>query len=111
MPTPSFDAIVVGGGHNGLAAAALLGQAGRRVLLLEASDAVGGAARTVALAPGFRVPEIAHLANRLHPEIVRKLDLERHGLALRRHQPLDDVAVGGRPAADARRRLRRAAGG
>ncbi len=81
MPTPSFDAIVVGGGHNGLAAAALLGQAGRRVLLLEASDTVGGAARTVALAPGFRVPEIAHLANRLHPDIVRKLDLERHGLA------------------------------
>jgi phytoene dehydrogenase-like protein len=81
MPTPSFDAIVVGGGHNGLAAAALLGKAGRRVLLLEASDAVGGAARTVELAPGFRVPEVAHLANRLHPEVVRRLELERHGLA------------------------------
>lgn len=78
----SYDAIVIGGGHNGLVAAALLAKAGRKVALFEAADEVGGAARTQTFAPGFRVSALAHLLNRLHPDVVRDLDLARHGLSL-----------------------------
>ena len=77
----SFDAIVIGGGHNGLVAAATLGKSGRKVLLLEAASEPGGAARTEEFAPGFRTSAIAHVLNRLHPDVVRTLDLERHGLS------------------------------
>jgi len=76
----SFDAIVIGGGHNGLVAAALLARSGRNVVLAEAAEEVGGAARTETFAPGFKVSSLAHLLNRLHPEVVRELDLVRHGL-------------------------------
>jgi phytoene dehydrogenase-like protein len=78
----SCDAIVIGGGHNGLVCAALLARKGRRVILCEAAEEVGGAARTVEFAPGFRVSHVAHVLNQLHPEVVRTLDLTRHGLAL-----------------------------
>jgi phytoene dehydrogenase-like protein len=78
----SFDAIVIGGGHNGLVCAAALGKSGRKVLVLEAGDAVGGAARTEEFAPGFRVSAVAHVLNRLHPDVVKALDLGRHGLKL-----------------------------
>jgi len=70
----SFDVVVIGGGHNGLVCAAMLGKAGRKVLVLEAGDALGGAARTEEFHPGFRV-STAHLLNRLHPEVVRGLGL------------------------------------
>ena len=76
----SFDAIVIGGGHNGLVCATLLAKSGRKVLLLEAASELGGAARTEEFAPGFRVSSVAHLLNRLHPEVVKALDLEKHGL-------------------------------
>lgn len=89
----SYDAIVIGGGHNGLAAAATLGRAGRKVLVLEAGDEIGGAARTEEFAPGFRVSSVAHLLNRLHPKVVRALDLEKHGLALKRSDCLPSVAL------------------
>ncbi|HEY9348702.1 MAG TPA: FAD-dependent oxidoreductase, partial [Inquilinus sp.] len=78
----SCDAIVIGGGHNGLVCAALLAKKGRKVVLLEAAEEVGGAARTVEFAPGFRVSHVAHVLNQLHPEVIRALDLKRHGLAL-----------------------------
>ncbi|RFC68515.1 MULTISPECIES: phytoene desaturase family protein [Mesorhizobium] len=77
----SFDAIVVGGGHNGIVAATLLAKAGRRVALLEARPELGGPARTEEFAPGFRV-SVAHILNRLHPEVVKALDLEANGLVL-----------------------------
>ncbi|HTV69454.1 MAG TPA: NAD(P)/FAD-dependent oxidoreductase [Rhizobiaceae bacterium] len=77
----SFDVIVIGGGHNGLVAAATLGKAGRKVLLVEAASELGGAARTEEFAPGFRVSSVAHILNRLHPDVVKTLELGKHGLS------------------------------
>jgi phytoene dehydrogenase-like protein len=77
---PVQDVIVIGGGHNGLVCAALLAKSGRKVLVLEAASELGGAARTEEFAPGFRVSSIAHVLNRLHPEVVKSLELEKHGL-------------------------------
>ena len=54
-PRQGYDAVVIGGGHNGLVCAAVLARSGRKVLLLEAGDELGGAARTEEFAPGFRV--------------------------------------------------------
>jgi phytoene dehydrogenase-like protein len=78
----AWDAIVIGGGHNGLVTAAYLGQAGLRTLVLERRERVGGAAETTELAPGVRVPTLAHTVGRLRPSVVRELDLRRHGLSL-----------------------------
>ena len=80
--TNQYDAIVVGGGHNGLVAAAYLGKAGLRTVVLERRGMVGGAAGTSELAPGARVPTLAHTVGRLRPSVVRDLDLRRHGLSL-----------------------------
>jgi len=82
MTTNTYDAIVIGGGHNGLVTAAYLGRAGLRTLVLERRDAVGGAAATTELAPGARVPTLAHTVGRLRPSVVRELGLKRHGLSL-----------------------------
>jgi phytoene dehydrogenase-like protein len=77
-----YDAIVIGGGHNGLVTAAYLGKAGIRTLVLERRDTIGGAAETSRLAPGVRVPTLAHTVGRLRPSVVRDLGLKTHRLTL-----------------------------
>jgi phytoene dehydrogenase-like protein len=75
----SWDVIVVGAGHNGLVTAAYLARAGLSVLVLEANDRVGGACVTEETWPGFRVSSAAYVVSLFRPEIVRDLDLGRHG--------------------------------
>src|SRR4051794_20431159 len=79
--SPQRDAIVIGGGVNGLVCAALLAKSSIKTLVLERTDRVGGCARTSEIAPGFRCPTLAHAAA-IDPGIVRSLGLERHGLAI-----------------------------
>ncbi|MBI1218805.1 MAG: NAD(P)-binding protein [Rhodobacteraceae bacterium] len=76
----SCDAIVIGGGHNGLTAATVLAKAGRRVMLFEAG-ALGGTMATVEVAPGYRSSALSHLVNRLAPEVVAATGLEMTCLA------------------------------
>ncbi|HXF56193.1 MAG TPA: NAD(P)/FAD-dependent oxidoreductase [Actinomycetota bacterium] len=81
-----YDAVVVGAGHNGLVAAAYLARAGLRTLALERRPVVGGAAVTEEVFPGFRFSVASYVVSLLRPEIIRDLDLPRHGLHL---LPLD----------------------
>jgi phytoene dehydrogenase-like protein len=76
----SCDVIVIGGGVNGLACAARLQMAGRRVLLLEGASVAGGAMRGVDFAPGFRSPGLAHLVHGIDPRVAEGMDLDRRGL-------------------------------
>lgn len=79
--TVSYDVIIIGAGHNGLVAAATLAAGGKRVLVLEQRPALGGAAGAEEAWPGYHVPTGAIDAALLQEEIIRKLDLPRHGLA------------------------------
>jgi phytoene dehydrogenase-like protein len=76
------DVIVIGGGHNGLTCATYLARSGRRVLLLEAAERLGGAAATREFAPGFRTSACAHLLHLMPAALMRELSLESHGLKL-----------------------------
>ncbi len=78
----TYDALVIGAGHNGLVAAAYLARAGVRVLVLERRGRVGGIADTIELGPGLRAPALAQTVGRLRPSIVRELGLRSHGLSL-----------------------------
>jgi phytoene dehydrogenase-like protein len=75
----SYDAIVVGGGHNGLVNAGYLAKAGLRTLVLEQRDLVGGAAITEELVPGFAFTTFSYALSLLRPEIIHELDLVEHG--------------------------------
>jgi phytoene dehydrogenase-like protein len=81
-----FDVIVIGGGHNGLVNAAYLARAGKRVLVLERRYVLGGAAVTEEVFPGFKYSVCSYVVSLLRPEIIRELDLPRHGLEI---LPLD----------------------
>ena len=83
---PRYDAVVIGGGHNGLVHAAYLARAGWRVLVVERRHLTGGAAVTEEVFPGFRFSVASYVVSLLRPEIIRELDLRRHGLEL---LPLD----------------------
>lgn len=76
----SWDAIIIGGGHNGLACAAYLAKAGRKVLVLERRHVLGGAAVTEELYPGFKYSVCSYVVSLLRPNIIRELDLPSHGL-------------------------------
>src|SRR5690348_13312916 len=74
-----YDAIIIGGGHNGLVTAAYLARAGRKVLVLERREVVGGCAVTEEIWPGYRVSTGAYLVSLLQERIVRELELEHFG--------------------------------
>jgi phytoene dehydrogenase-like protein len=84
--TQHYDVIVIGGGHNGLVNAAYLAKAGKKVLILERRHVLGGAAVTEEIIPGFLFSECSYVVSLLRPEIIRELDLPRHGLEI---LPLD----------------------
>jgi len=86
MMTQKYDVIVIGGGHNGLVNAAYLARAGKRVLVLERRHVLGGAAVTEEVFPGFKFSVCSYVVSLLRPEIIRELDLPRHGLEI---LPLD----------------------
>ncbi len=81
QPPSNYDAIVIGGGHNGLVCATTLARSGRSVLVLEASSRLGGAAATREFAPGFQVSAGAHLLHLMPDVLIADLRLESHGLS------------------------------
>jgi len=81
-----YDAVIIGGGHNGLVSAAYLARAGLRTLVLERRHVLGGAAVTEEIIPGFRFSVASYVVSLLRPEIIRDLRLPEHGLDI---LPLD----------------------
>src|SRR6476620_2220745 len=82
----TYDAVIVGGGHNGLVAASYLARAGLKVVVLERRHVLGGSAVTEEVFPGFRFSVASYVVSLLRPEIIRDFDLPRHGLEI---LPLD----------------------
>src|SRR5205814_2890940 len=84
MPTPSsrYDALIIGGGHNGLVCACYLAAAGLSVAVFERRSIVGGAAVTEEFHPGFRNSTASYTVSLLHPKIIADLRLAAHGLSI-----------------------------
>ena len=86
MPV-SYDLIVIGGGHNGLVTAAYVARKGLKVLVLERREVLGGACTTEELWPGYKVSTAAYVNSLLRPEIIRDLELKRHGFEMLPRNP------------------------
>jgi phytoene dehydrogenase-like protein len=82
-----YDAILIGAGHNALVCAAYLARAGRKVLVLERRELVGGCAVTEELWPGFKVSTASYVNSLFRPEIIRDLELKRHGFEMLPRSP------------------------
>jgi phytoene dehydrogenase-like protein len=82
MTANRYDAVIVGGGHNGLVSAAYLARAGRKVLVLERRHVLGGAAVSEELFPGFTFSVFSYVVSLFRPHIIRELELTRHGLEI-----------------------------
>ena len=82
MKSNHYDAIIIGGGHNGLVAAAYLARAGKNVVVLERRHLVGGATVTEEIIPGFKFTEFSYVISLFRPEIIRDLNLAQHGLKI-----------------------------
>jgi phytoene dehydrogenase-like protein len=89
-----YDAVIIGGGHNGLISAAYLARAGLKTLVLEQRHLLGGAAVTEEIFPGFRFSIFSYVVSLLRPEIIRELELPKHGLDI---LPLDGTFTPLRP--------------
>ncbi len=90
-PASSYDVIVVGAGHNGLITANYLARAGKRVLIVEARDVVGGSCTTEELIAGARWSSCAFIAGLLRPEVIRDLELEKYGLEMYQTEAMEVV--------------------
>jgi phytoene dehydrogenase-like protein len=82
MTNNKYDAIIIGGGHNGLVNAAYLAKSGKKVLVLERRHLVGGATVTEEVFPGFKFSVFSYVVSILRPEIIRDLNLPKHGLTI-----------------------------
>jgi phytoene dehydrogenase-like protein len=83
----TYDLIVIGGGHNGLVTAAYLARRGLKVLVLERREVLGGACVTEEVWPGYKVSTAAYVTSLLRPEIIRDLELKRHGFEMLPRSP------------------------
>ncbi|XP_030296830.1 pyridine nucleotide-disulfide oxidoreductase domain-containing protein 2 [Sparus aurata] len=99
---PQYDALVIGGGHNGLVAAAYLQKGGLKTAVLERRHVLGGAAVTEEIFPGFRFSRCSYLLSLLRPHIYADLELKKHGLKVymrdpHAYTPMLEEGVGGAP--------------
>jgi phytoene dehydrogenase-like protein len=77
-----YDAVIVGGGHNGLTAAGYLAKAGLKTVVLERRPVVGGAVVTEEICPGYRISTVSYVVSLLRSEVIRDLELKRHGFEM-----------------------------